>query len=72
MYNKPLPHEELLKICKKAAGDSVWAMEMSATEEGKLVWCVYCDDEHKIKKLPKVFKGQPVSAIFCKKPNFTK
>lgn len=72
MNNKSLPYEELFKICKKAAGDSVWAMEMTASEEGKLIWCVYCDDERKLKKLPKVFKGQLVSAILCKKPDFMK
>lgn len=68
MADKLMPHEELFKICKKAAGDSVWALEMTANEEGKLIWWVYCSDPKKMKKIPKTFKGQQITTILCQKP----
>lgn len=63
------PHEELFMECKKKAGDSVWAVAMSADEEGRPIWYVYCANKRKLKKLPKDFNGQPVEAVHCQKPN---
>jgi hypothetical protein len=64
----PLPHEELYLICRKAIGESIWAIEMGATKEGKFVWWIYCSDKRKINKIPDTFRGRPVEAVYCKKP----
>lgn len=64
----PLPHEELFLICQQAIGPSIWAVGMSADEEGKHVWEIYCSDKRKMKKVPKTFRGRPVHAVYCQKP----
>ena len=64
----PLPHEELYQICRRAIGNSIWAIEMGAEENGKLIWCIFCSDKRMLKKIPKSFRNRPVKAVYCKKP----
>jgi hypothetical protein len=62
------PHEELLRLCKNIAGDSVWALQMSSDENHQLTWVVFCSDEKMLSKMPTKFKEWRVMTQYCPRP----